>query len=216
MRRFTPSQQDPIRSPALKPRNRHAPQQSLQGINVVAEHSLGGNMVIRLAEAPLNTRFGQFTEVLYYDGQRESIALVMGNVKDGQRILCRVHSSCISGHVFNSIECDCREQMEKSQRLIQREGRGLIIWLDQEGKGNGHLALIKSRPLKAKGTDQAAAYEQLGYKRDGRDFSRAAEIIQDLAINSVTLLTGSSSKAEELAALGINVAGIKPLHLPIP
>lgn len=75
-------------------------------------------MVIRLAEGNLQTRFGAFNQVLYYDGQKESIALVMGDVSQQENVLCRVHSHCIAGHLFNSVECDCREQMEQAQRLI--------------------------------------------------------------------------------------------------
>lgn len=78
-------------------------------------------MTIRLAERNLRTRFGSFTEILYYDGQAESIALVMGDVAGRNDILCRVHSNCIGGHVFNSIECDCREQFEAAQATIQEE-----------------------------------------------------------------------------------------------
>jgi 3,4-dihydroxy 2-butanone 4-phosphate synthase/GTP cyclohydrolase II len=85
------------------------------------------------------------------DGQKETIALIMGGVAHKQNVLCRVHSHCISAHIFNSIECDCREQMEMSQRLIQKAGSGVIIWVDQEGKNNGHWALLQSRKLKAEG-----------------------------------------------------------------
>ena len=104
-------------------------------------------MIKRLASRELNTKFGTFTEILYYDGQKESIAIVMGDVADGENVLCRVHSHCIGAHVFNSVECTCREEMEAAQIAIQAEGRGAIIWLDQEGKGNGHLALIESIPF---------------------------------------------------------------------
>jgi len=151
--------------------------------------------------------------VLYYDGQRESIAIVLGDVKDGEGILCRLHSSCISGHFFNSIECDCREQMEVSQALIEREGKGVVIWLDQEGKGNGHMAILASRPLKAQGVSQADAYEQLGFKRDARDYMRAAEILRDLGVNSIILLTNNSQKTDDLTGVGINVIGTKPIFV---
>lgn len=170
-------------------------------------------MVVRLAEGTLKTKFGEFREALYYDGQKESIAIVMGDVKDGEGVLCRVHSSCISAHVFNSIECDCREQMEMAQFWVEREGRGVIIWLDQEGKGNGHLALLASRPLKDRGVGQADAYEALGYKADARDYARAAEILRDLEVNSVTLLTGNPRKADGLAGVGINIAGTRPIYI---
>src|SRR5213083_981164 len=104
-------------------------------------------MIKPIGSRELQTKFGTFTEILYYDGQKESIALVMGDVS-GEKVLCRMHSHCIGAHVFNSIECTCREEMETAQALIQKEARGLIIWLDQEGKGNGHLALIESIPFK--------------------------------------------------------------------
>src|SRR5687767_9897260 len=104
------------------------------------------NMIIRLAEGNLQTKFGDYHEILFYDGQKESIALIMGNVYGEEQVLCRIHSSCIAAHYFNSTECDCREQMEIAQRLIQQSGKGIIIYLDQEGKGNGHFALLKSKP----------------------------------------------------------------------
>ena len=93
-------------------------------------------MIRRLASRELKTKFGIFKEILYYDGIRESIAIVMGDVADGENVLCRVHSHCIGAHVFNSIECTCREEMEAAQATVEKEGRGVIIWLDQEGKGN--------------------------------------------------------------------------------
>lgn len=170
-------------------------------------------MIVRLGQAKLKTKFGDFLEVLYYDGQRESIAIVMGDVKDGEGVLCRVHSSCIAAHIFNSIECDCREQMEMSQFWIEQEGKGIVIWLDQEGKGNGHLALLASRPLKAQGLSQADAYVQAGYKKDARDYVRAAEILCDQGVNSVTLLTNNSQKADDLISVGIKVLGTKPIFI---
>ena len=170
-------------------------------------------MIVRLAQGILKTKFGDFLEALYYDGQKESIAIVMGDVKDGEGILCRIHSSCISAHIFNSVECDCREQMAMSQFWIEQEGKGVVIWLDQEGKGNGHLALLASRPLKGQGLDQADAYEKVGYKRDARDYTRAAEILQDLGVKSVILLTNNSRKIDDLTGVGINVASTKRIDV---
>src|SRR5688572_19505172 len=114
-------------------------------------------MIKRLAHRELKTKFGTFTEILYYDGRRESIAIMMGDVAGGDDILCRVHSHCIGAHVFSSVECTCREEMEAAQEMIRTDGRGVIIWLDQEGKGNGHLALIESIRFK-KEHGQAKAY----------------------------------------------------------
>ncbi len=167
-------------------------------------------MNIRLAERELKTKFGTFTEILYYDGQKESIALVMGDVADEENVFCRVHSHCIGAHVFNSIECTCREEMEAAQRMIERESRGVIIWLDQEGKGNGHLALMQSIPFK-KEHGQAKAYELAGYKADARSYAAAAEILEDLKVRSIVLLANSESKADDLRTESIKVSSVKLL-----
>ncbi len=170
-------------------------------------------MVIRLAEAPLHTRFGTFLEILYYDGQQESIAIVMGDVRQHDNVLCRLHSHCVSAHLFNSIDCDCREQMELAQAMIEQRGIGVIIWLDQEGRGNGHLALLRSRALQAQGLSQTEAYVQLGYAADARQYTSAAAILQDLGVKSVVLMTNSPRKTGSLQAAGITIAGTRPLIL---
>ncbi|MFT4031571.1 MAG: GTP cyclohydrolase, partial [Siphonobacter sp.] len=123
-------------------------------------------------------------------------------------VLCRVHSSCIFGHVFNSFECVFREQMEISQQLIQQEGKGIIIWLDQEGKGNGHFALLKSVEYKRKGWVQADAYEAVGFKKDARDYTQAAEILNQLGVESVRMLTNNPEKVDILTQHGIKVVGV--------
>ena len=170
-------------------------------------------MIIRLAEAPLHTRFGTFQEMLYYDGQHESIAIVMGDVRQRDNVLCRLHSHCVSAHLFNSIDCDCREQMELAQALIEQEGAGVIIWLDQEGRGNGHLALLRSRALQAQGLSQTEAYVQLGYAADARQYASAAAILQDLGVKSVVLMTNSPHKIGSLQAAGIPVSDTRPVIL---
>ena len=169
-------------------------------------------MIKRLAERDLKTRFGIFREILYYDGKRESIAIVMGDVSDNEDVLCRIHSHCIGAHVFNSIECDCREQMEAAQVQIQQAGRGVIIWLDQEGKGNGHLALLQNIPFK-KEFGQAEAYEKAGFKADARDYGAAVEILNDLSVKSIVLLANDLGKAEELKRNGLTVTGLLKLDL---
>ncbi|MEW6730207.1 MAG: GTP cyclohydrolase [Acidobacteriota bacterium] len=170
-------------------------------------------MIIRLGQRHLKTKFGTFLEMLYYDGQKESIALVMGDVENSDNVLCRVHSSCISAHVFNSIECDCREQMEISQALIENNQQGVIIWLDQEGKSNGHLALLHSANLKATGLSQTEAYLRLGFQADARNYQRAAEILEDLKVRSIVLLTNNRDKIETFANVGIKVVDTKAVHL---
>lgn len=170
-------------------------------------------MIIRLAEGLLKTKFGTFLEVLYYDGQNEFMALVMGQVESTENVLCRIHSECISAHIFNSIECDCREQMEISQFLIEQAGLGVVIWLPQEGRGNGHLALLASAKLRSEGLSQTEAYIKLGYEIDARSYKRAAEILNDLKVKSITLLTNSPQKVGGLQDAGITVSGTRQVFL---
>jgi len=172
-------------------------------------------MVIRLAEGYLRTKFGTFLEILYYDGHKESSAIVMGEVQQRDNVLCRLHSHCVAAHIFNSIECDCREQMEIAQALIEQQGAGVIIWLDQEGRGNGHLALVRSRALQAQGLSQTEAYVQLGYAADARQYASAAAILQDLGVTSVVLMTNSPHKIESLQTAGITVSGTQPVALDL-
>jgi GTP cyclohydrolase II len=170
-------------------------------------------MIKRLAERELRTKFGTFTEVLYYDGQKESIAILMGDVAGRENILCRIHSHCISAHVFNSVECTCREEIAAAQAAIEKEGRGVIIWLDQEGKGNGHLALMESIKYK-KEVGQGEAYVKAGFAADARGYRAAAEILADLNVQSILLLSNSEGKAAELRKESITVAGLKLLEIP--
>ena len=168
-------------------------------------------MIIRLAKRELRTKFGVFTEILYYDGQAESIALVHGDVTGGENVLCRIHSACIGGHVFNSVECECAEEMAAAQAAIQRAGKGVIVYLDQEGKGNGHLALMKSMRFKKAGMSQADAYVEAGFAADAREYRPAADILAELGVRSVTLLTGNTSKGRDLEKAGITIAGFREL-----
>jgi len=170
-------------------------------------------MIVKLAEGNLKTKYGIFQEALYYDGQKEAIAFYMGELKDAETLLCRVHSACIFGHYFNSIECDCQEQMDISQQLIQQEGRGIIILLDQEGKGNGHFALLNSVRYKRQGVQQADAYEAVGFKKEARDFSSAAKILKDLGVKSIQMLTNNPKKIKTLSEHGINIVGTKEIKL---
>lgn len=170
-------------------------------------------MIVKLAEGNLKTKYGIYQEALYYDGQKEAIAFYQGDLKDAENVLCRVHSSCIFGHYFNSIECDCQEQMDISQQLIEREGQGIIILLDQEGKGNGHFALLNSVAHKRKGIAQADAYEAVGFAKDARNFRSAAKILQDLGVKSIRMLTNNESKIKTLSQFGIEVLGTQEIRL---
>ena len=162
-------------------------------------------MIVKLATCPLKTQYGDYTEILYYDGQNEAVALVMGDIQSGENVLCRIHSKCIFGHYFNSIECDCRAQMASAQEAIQQAGKGIIILLEQEGKGNGHYALMKSIEFKKQGMKQSDAYVAAGFRPDARDFSAAGKILAELKVVSVVLLSANNDKADAINKYGIVV-----------
>lgn len=173
-------------------------------------------VVARLAERPLTTSFGPWRELLYYNGQADSLALVYGQVDCQRAVSCRIHSACISSHIFNSIECDCREQMAMAQATIREHGRGVIIWLDQEGRGYGHLALMLAARLAAEqGIPQTDAYRRLGYGDDQRHYGTAAAILVDLGIESVRLLSNSPLKAKALSSAGIEVTEMLPVAVDL-
>jgi GTP cyclohydrolase II len=172
-------------------------------------------MIIKIAEGSLKTKFGEYHEIIYYDGQKESIALILGDVEGAEEVLCRVHSSCIAAHNFNSVECDCREQMEISQRLIEKEKKGVIVWLEQKGKTNGHFALLKSKEHKNLGLSQEADYEAAGFKKDARDFSKAAEILNEIGVKSIRILTNNPEKTKTFSRHGVNVVGTKRLTIKL-
>lgn len=159
----------------------------------------------RLASRELDTRFGKFTEVLFRVGSEDIIALVRGDIAGGEAVLCRIHCACLGGHVFNSIECECAEEMAAAQAAIAHAEKGVIIYLDQEGKGNGHLALMLSTPFKAAGMSQAEAYVAAGFKADARDYEAAADVLRELGVASVSLMSNDRKKADELTRFGIKV-----------
>ncbi|TDD32000.1 GTP cyclohydrolase [Actinomadura sp. KC06] len=166
-------------------------------------------MIKRLAERPLRTAFGVWREILYYDGQDQLIVLVLGDVDGASDVPCRIHSDCISAHVFNSVECDCREQFISAQVFIKEQGCGVIIWLDQDGRGNGHMALMLAASLaERESIPQTEAYVRLGYAADRRTYNAAAAVLHDLRVGSVLLLSDSPGKAEGLTDRNIAVSGM--------
>jgi GTP cyclohydrolase II len=173
-------------------------------------------MITCLARRSLRTRFGEWTEILYYDGSKECIALVYGTVKGKREVPVRVHSDCISAHVFNSLECDCREQLILAQITIQEHGHGALVWLDQDGRGNGHMALMHAARLATEDSiSQTAAYERLGYPGDRRCYEQAAAVILDLGVGSIVLLSDSPAKVAGLRACGVHVAGTRSVAVDL-
>lgn len=164
-------------------------------------------MLIQIARGPLDTLYGSWDHRLFYDGQRQAIAMIYGRVPGPGGTLARVHSSCVTGNVFLSTECECLEQLEGAMREIRDFGAGLIVWLDQEGRANGMAAHVLSQNLK-KGPEQLtqwAAYERLGFPADARTYTTAGEIFQFLDIRAVRLMTDNEQKIAQLRAFGLTV-----------
>jgi len=174
-------------------------------------------MIERAAERRLNTRFGNWREILYRREQREIIALILGEVREEEKVPCRIHSSCLSAHVLNSTECDCREQMEIAQRYIANYGRGLVIVLDQEGKGNGHRALMLAATMASdQSISQDEAYRLMGFEPpDRRDYTEAAEVLADLEVSSIELLTNNPGKEYQLRKAGVSVVSTTQVALDV-
>ena len=163
--------------------------------------------VTRVSEARIPTEYGEF-QLGYYSNSLDDKAHLtfhMGDIANGEDILVRVHSECLTGDIFGSRRCDCGEQLDHSLRLIAEEGRGLLIYLRQEGRGIGLLQKIHAYNLQDKGHDTVDANLMLGHAADERDYTLAALILHDYGISSVRLITNNPDKIESLESNGIRV-----------
>ncbi|MCG8431870.1 MAG: bifunctional 3,4-dihydroxy-2-butanone-4-phosphate synthase/GTP cyclohydrolase II [Candidatus Omnitrophica bacterium] len=171
-------------------------------------------LITRVAEASLPTRFGTYNLVLYRDlvsGKTHS-ALVMGDPRQGE-ILVRVHSECLTGDVFGSLRCDCGRQLENAMSLIGGEGRGIILYMNQEGRGIGLIEKIKAYGLQDDGMDTVEANEALGHKADLRDYGIGAQILVDLGVRSIKLITNNPRKIVGLQGYGLHVSARVPIEI---
>lgn len=178
------------------------------------------NAVEQVASADFPTRWGKF---LIYgfrgysttDGDQrveEAVALVMGDVKS-QTPLVRVHSQCLTGDVFHSLRCDCRQQLELSLSMIAEQGTGILIYEQQEGRGIGLMAKLQAYELQDSGLDTVEANERLGFKADCRDFTLPGDILKALGVTRVRLLSNNPDKVEALERAGIRVVERVPCEV---
>ncbi|UCH29058.1 MAG: GTP cyclohydrolase II [Myxococcales bacterium] len=166
----------------------------------------------RYAEAQLPTRFGPFRVVVYRElgAGKEHLAIIAGEVEGAEDLLIRVHSECLTGEVLHSLKCDCRDQLDMALERIQAAGRGAVLYLRQEGRGIGLGNKIRAYAKQDEGLDTVDANLALGFEEDQRGYHMAADMLRDLGVDSVALMTNNPRKVEGLEADGIMVTRREP------
>ncbi len=170
-------------------------------------------LIERVTDTQLPTEYGQYQMILYRDlvNSQVHIALVRGEITGGP-VLVRVHSECLTGDVFGSLRCDCGKQLKKAMQIIDKEGRGVILYMNQEGRGIGLVDKIRAYNLQDKGLDTVEANEALGHKPDLRDYGIGAQILADLGLGDIRLLTNNPRKIVGLEGYGLKVVERIPLE----
>jgi 3,4-dihydroxy 2-butanone 4-phosphate synthase/GTP cyclohydrolase II len=173
-------------------------------------------LVKRVAHAELPTAHGTF-QIVAYENEidvQTHVALVRGEIGDGRDVLVRVHSKCLTGDVFRSARCDCGPQLDAAMNRIAAEGRGVLLYLNQEGRGIGLSNKIRAYELQDQGFDTVEANERLGFKPDQRDYGIGAQILSDLGVKTMRLLTNNPRKFVGLQGYGLSVSDVVALEIP--
>jgi 3,4-dihydroxy 2-butanone 4-phosphate synthase/GTP cyclohydrolase II len=183
---------------------------------LVAHRLKSERLVHHVAEARLPTDHGTWRIVGYRNDvdRQEHVALVYGEIGDGEDTLVRIHSKCLTGDVFHSLRCDCGWQLDKAMELVAADGRGVIVYLDQEGRGIGLLNKLKAYELQDRGADTVEANEQLGFKPDLRNYGIGAQILLDLGLRSIRLITNNPRKMIGLEGYGLRIGERVPIVQP--
>jgi 3,4-dihydroxy 2-butanone 4-phosphate synthase/GTP cyclohydrolase II len=172
-------------------------------------------LVRRIATADLPTEHGKFRVTAFESGldKETHVALVKGDIGDGENVMVRVHSRCLTGDVFHSSRCDCGAQLDAAMTRIEQAGRGILLYLNQEGRGIGLANKIRAYELQEQGLDTVEANERLGFKADQRDYGIGVQILKDLGVRSMRLLSNNPRKLVGLEGYGLSVAEWLPLEI---
>src|SRR5581483_8532541 len=172
------------------------------------------HLVERLTSVRLPTAYGEFTCVCFREvlTGKQHLALVRGEVAGAENVLVRVHSECLTGDVFHSLRCDCGEQLEIALRRIGSEERGVLLYLAQEGRGIGLLAKLRAYELQEQGFDTVDANLQLGYPDDAREYGIGSQILADLGLSTIRILTNNPKKITGIEGFGLEVVAQEPIE----
>lgn len=170
----------------------------------------------READIHLPTSFGDFRAIVYSDQKddKESVALVKGNVSKADEVLLRIHSACLTGDVFGSHRCDCGPQLHAALEKIEQAGSGALVYMQQEGRGIGLINKLKAYEFQEQGYDTVEANQKLGFEADMRDYGVAAQIVKDLGLRNIGLMTNNPQKVKALKDFGLYVSERVPLQVP--